>query len=354
MNKLVIVTDAWHPQVNGVVRTLTKCEEMMRTRGYEVIVVSPLDYKSIPCPTYPEIRLALTTPGAFRRRLVQMKPDYIHIATEGPLGYMARQACLKKGWSFTTSFHTRFPEYVAERFPVPLSWSYGFLRYFHNAASHTLVPTQSILDDLKERGFTGLNLWTRGVDRGVFHARANVNRDLPGPVFICVGRVATEKNLPAFLSLDLPGTKLIVGDGPALDDLKSRFPDAVFVGKREGEALAETYASADVFVFPSRTDTFGLVLLEAIASGLPVAAFPVPGSKDVIGATGAGVLSDDLHAACMAALELEPFDPEQVLKPFTWETCADIFEEALTSIAGDRPSRTYQEAAQPQTVASGG
>lgn len=353
MKKIVIITDAWHPQVNGVVRTLTKCQEMMLARGYAVEIVSPLDYRSAPCPTYPEIRLALTTPWAFQRRLVALKPDYIHIATEGPLGIMARRACLKLGWRFTTSFHTRFAEYVAERFPVPLSWTYNFLRRFHNAAAHTLVPTQSILDDLCERGFTGLDLWTRGVDRSVFYPRPDSARDRKEPVFICVGRVASEKNLPAFLDLKLPGKKIIVGDGPALNDLKARYPDVSFVGKREGEALAETYAGADVFVFPSRTDTFGLVLLEAISSGLPVAAFPVPGSKDVVGATGAGVLSEDLQAACLEALGMEKFNPAEVLKPFTWDACADIFEDALMPLTGHSAEADYA-LAQPQTAASGG
>ncbi len=282
-----------------------------------------------------------------------MRPDYVHIATEGPLGFMARRACLKMGWSFTTSFHTRFPEYLAERFPVPPQWTYAFLRRFHNAAQHTLVPTQSIVDDLKGRGFTRLDLWTRGVDRNLFYPRPEVVKDLPRPVFICVGRVATEKNLPAFLELDLPGTKLIVGDGPSLNDLRARFPEVVFVGKQEGETLANTYAAADVFVFPSRTDTFGLVLLEAIASGLPVAAYPVPGSRDVVVATGAGVLSEDLGKACLSALQMEPFEPAQVLRQFTRDACADIFEDALAPISGTA-SESYQRASQPQTAASGG
>lgn len=353
MKRIVIVTDAWHPQVNGVVRTLTTCRDLMIERGYDVTIISPLDYRSIPCPTYPEIRLALTTPGALRQRLRTLQPAYVHIATEGPLGHMARRACLKMSWSFTTSFHTRFPEYLQERFPIPPKWTYAFLRRFHNAAQHTLVPTQSILDDLKGRGFTRLNLWTRGVDRTLFYPRKDVVKDLPRPVFICVGRVATEKNLPAFLELDLPGTKLIVGDGPSLNELKTRFPEAVFVGKREGEALANSYAAADVFVFPSRTDTFGLVLLEAIASGLPVAAYPVPGSRDVVGATGAGVLSESLGDACLAALEMEPFEPAQVLKQFTWDACADIFEDALAPI-NSTASESYKSEDQPQTVASGG
>ncbi|MFD1197154.1 glycosyltransferase family 4 protein [Brucella gallinifaecis] len=353
MKKLIIVSDAWHPQINGVVRTLTKCCELMTERGYEVIVISPLDYRSFPCPTYPEIRLAMTTPGALQNRLARLQPDYVHIATEGPLGIMARRACLKMGWSFTTSYHTRFAEYIRDRFPVPLSWTYAFLRKFHNAASHTLVPTQSILDDLHERGFTGLDLWTRGVDRSLFHAHKDVQSGLPKPVFICVGRVATEKNLPAFLELDLPGTKLVVGDGPALENLKARFPEVIFAGKKEGQLLAQAYASADVFVFPSRTDTFGLVLLEAISSGLPVAAFPVPGSKDVIGATGAGVLSEDLKAAALQALEMPKFDPEEVLQSFTWKACADIFENVLASTNSVTIQAQAIEA-HPQTSASGG
>ncbi|WP_273725007.1 glycosyltransferase family 1 protein [Brucella gallinifaecis] len=351
--KLVIVTDAWHPQVNGVVRTLAKCCELMKERGYEVIVISPKDYRSAPCPTYPEIRLTLTRPSTVRQRLVKLKPDYVHIATEGPLGFMARRACLKMGWSFTTSFHTRFPEYLRDRVPIPPKWTYAFLRRFHNAASHTLVPTQSIIDDLQGRGFTGLELWTRGVDRKLFHPRDKLAKQWPKPVFICVGRVATEKNLPAFLKLELPGTMLIVGDGPELDDLKGRFPKAHFVGKKEGEDLARIYASADVFVFPSRTDTFGLVLLEAIASGLPVAAFPVPGSSDVVGATGAGILSEDLQAACLAALNMPAFDPAEVLKNFTWEACADIFENVLSSTKSVAQTMRYTDN-QPQTTASGG
>ncbi|RCS25279.1 glycosyltransferase family 1 protein [Phyllobacterium salinisoli] len=333
MKRIVIVTDAWHPQVNGVVRTLTHISDLMSERGYAVTIVSPSDYRSVACPTYPEIRLALTHPAAVRAALAKLQPAYIHIATEGPLGIMARRACLKNGWRFTTSFHTRFPEYLYERFPVPLSLTYGFLRRFHNAGECTLVPTQSIQDELAARGFTKLKIWTRGVDRALFRPQPDVNLGLPHPIFLCVGRVAPEKNLTAFLSLDLPGTKLVVGDGPSLEELKARFPKAVFAGKKEGAELARYYAGSDVFVFPSRTDTFGLVLLEAIASGMPVAAFPVPGSRDVIGTTGAGVLSEDLQQACLGALEMGRVDPDKVLKDYTWEACADIFEEILAPAA---------------------
>jgi glycosyltransferase involved in cell wall biosynthesis len=334
--RLVIVSDAWHPQVNGVVRTLTKLREQMEARGFEVTIISPADYRSAPCPTYPEIRLALTYPLAVKARIEALQPAFVHIATEGPLGIMARRACLKNKWRFTTSFHTRFPEYLRERLPIPLSWSYSFLRRFHNAAESCLVPTQSIHDELVVRGFDTLKVWTRGVDRELFRPQPDIDLKLPRPIFLCVGRVAPEKNLEAFLSLDLPGTKLIVGDGPDLQDLKRKYPKAAFAGKKEGNELAQFYAGSDVFVFPSRTDTFGLVLLEAIACGLPVAGYPVPGPKDVIGSSGAGVLSNDLQEAALGALEMGRVDPDVRLQGFSWEACADIFESVLTTIVGSR------------------
>ncbi len=338
--RLVIVSDAWHPQVNGVVRTLTKLREQMEARGFEVTIISPADYRSVACPTYPEIRLALTYPLAVKKRIEALQPAFVHIATEGPLGIMARRACLKNDWRFTTSFHTRFPEYLRERLPIPLSWTYGFLRRFHNAAETCLVPTQSIHDELVERGFETLKVWTRGVDRKLFRPQPGTDLDLRRPIFLCVGRVAPEKNLEAFLSLDLPGTKLVVGDGPDLAELKRRYPGTAFAGKQEGEALARYYAGSDVFVFPSRTDTFGLVLLEAIACGLPVAGYPVPGPKDVIGASGAGVLSQDLREAAIGALAMGRVDPDVMLKGFSWEACADIFEGVLTSVVGARELAT--------------
>lgn len=330
--RLVIVTDAWTPQVNGVVRTFQNLIGQLAHRGRPVEMITPLDYRSAPMPSYPEIRLALTRPKTVMARLEALQPAFIHIATEGPLGMMARRACLKRGWSFTTSFHTRFPEYLRERAPVPIGLTYAWLRRFHAAATHCLVPTQSISDELARRGFDNLRVWTRGVDRALFHPRTGVDLGLPNPVFAYVGRVSVEKNIEAFLGLDLPGSKLVVGDGPARATLQRRFPDAVFVGAKQGEELARHYAAADVFVFPSRTDTFGLVLLEAIASGLPVAAFPVPGPLDVIGATGAGVLNEDLRAAALAALAMGRIDPDKALAGFTWESCADIFEDILTPI----------------------
>lgn len=335
--RLVIVTDAWMPQVNGVVRTFQNLIGELEGRGREIELISPLDYRSAPMPSYPEIRLALTRPKSVLARLEALQPAYIHIATEGPLGIMARRACLKRGWAFTTSFHTRFPEYLRERAPVPLGLTYGWLRRFHAAATHCLVPTQSISDELARRGFDNLRVWTRGVDRTLFRPRPGADFGLPRPVFASIGRLAVEKNVEAFLDLDLPGSKLVVGDGPARASLEKRFPEAHFVGAKVGEDLAFHYAASDVFVFPSRTDTFGLVLLEAIASGLPVAAFPVPGPLDVIGATGAGVLDADLRAASLAALAMGRIDPDKALGGFTWQACADIFEDILTPII-DRAS----------------
>lgn len=329
---IVIVTDAWLPQVNGVVRTLQHLVTELRARGRRVDLVTPADYRSMPCPTYPEIRLALARPAAIKARIEALQPAFVHIATEGPLGIMARAACLSHGWSFTTGFHTRFPEYLRERLPVPLRLSYAWLKWFHNAASHCLVPTASMEGELRRRGFANLRVWTRGVDRSLFRPQPEADLGLPRPVFGYVGRLAVEKNVDAFLALDLPGSKLVVGDGPARADLERRFPDAYFVGTKLGEDLAYHYAAADAFVFPSRTDTFGLVLLEAIACGLPVAAFPVPGPLDVIGATRAGVLDDDLRRAALAALALGRIDPDAALSEFTWESCADIFEEILTPI----------------------
>ncbi|MHC5306583.1 glycosyltransferase family 4 protein [Bartonella sp. LJL80] len=329
--RVIIVTDAWHPQVNGVVRTLENLVAGLAERDVSVTIISPEDYRSLPCPTYPEIRLALVSPFALAKRMEALQADAVHIATEGPLGFWARWICKRKGWRFTTSFHTRFPEYLSERLPVPLGLTYAWLRRFHNAAAMTLVPTQSIETILKERGFQHLTVWTRGVDRAIFHPQPQIDLGLPKPIFLSVGRLAIEKNIEAFLKLDLPGTKLIVGDGPDKSRLEAMAPDAVFLGKKQGKELAEIYAGSDVFVFPSKTDTFGLVMLEAMASGLPVAGYPVPGASDIIAVNGAGVLSEDLQYAAMAALGKGRIDPDKALENFTWGRCVDIFRHTLVS-----------------------
>jgi glycosyltransferase involved in cell wall biosynthesis len=329
--RILIVSDAWQPQVNGVVRTMCEVTSALIARGHEVRVVAPGEFPSIPCPGYPEIPLAFATAGKMASIADAYQPDCIHIVTEGPLGLAMRRACLRRGWAFTTAFHTRFPEYLRARAPIPVDLTHALMRKFHAPSLGVLVPTQSILSDLRLRGYENLRLWTRGVDRTLFSPRKRGDLGLRRPVFMNVGRVATEKNLAAFLSLKLPGTKVVVGDGPQRAELERRYSDSVFLGARAGESLARAFASADVFVFPSRTDTFGLVVLEALASGLPVAAFPVPGPIDILAVTGpsAGVTSENLQSACLAALELGPVDPGRVLGSFTWDACATIFENTL-------------------------
>ena len=330
MKRLLIATDAWYPQINGVVRTFEQMIDEFARRGIDVTVLAPNSFHTLPCPTYPEIRLALTRPNTVGKIIAAADPEHIHVATEGPLGYFARRWCLRNRRCFTTSFHTKFPEYLRERFPVPENWTYAWLRRFHNAGNGCLVATPSLERDLYQRGFSKLMRWTRGVDCDLFRPRADRSAlDLPRPIFLYVGRVASEKNLVAFLSLDLPGSKVVVGDGPALADLRARFPDAHFAGFREGKPLAEIYSAADVFVFPSRTDTFGIVLLEALASGLPVAAFPVAGPADLIGKAGIGVLDEDLHRAALGALNV----PREACRSFAlahgWQASAQQFLDSV-------------------------
>ncbi|WP_150526156.1 glycosyltransferase family 4 protein [Roseibium sediminis] len=329
MSSILIVTDAWRPQINGVVRSLERTAEELVSMGLRVEFLTPQLFRTLPCPTYPEIRLSLTTPGRVERLMTEFACDHLHIATEGPLGLMAARIAVRKKQPFTTSYHTRFPEYLAARLPVPLSWSYAWLRRFHNSGNGCMVATQSLENDLKARGFKNLMRWTRGVDETVFHPAESSVLDpaIVRPVFMNVGRVAVEKNIRAFLELDLPGTKVVVGEGPQLEALKREFPDVVFTGSKVGDDLARHYASADVFVFPSLTDTFGNVLLEALACGVPVAAYPVMGPLDVIGDTGAGVLSDDLQAAALGALEISREHCRKVALGFSWSACAKQFLE---------------------------
>lgn len=330
--RLCIITDAWVPQVNGVVRTLEAVERELRRAGHTVLTIGPDRFRSIPCPTYPEIRLALFPTNALTRLIDDFKPDAIHIATEGPLGVLARRLCRKRGWPFTTSFHTRFPDYLAARFWVPPDWTYRWLRSFHAAAASTMVATQSLEDDLAGRGFRNMVRWTRGVDIDMFRPGLPVPdamAALPRPIFLHVGRIAVEKNLEAFLSLDLPGSKVLVGEGPQRAKLMERYPDAHFLGMKKGAELAGCYAAADAFVFPSRTDTFGLVLLEALACGTPVAAYPVTGPLDVIGDAPVGVLSDDLEKAAKIALTLDPAACRQHAQGFSWGASAQQFAENL-------------------------
>ncbi len=329
--RILVATDAWHPQVNGVVRTLTTTADSARALGAEVSFLTPESFRTFAMPSYRDLRLALPRPGKVARLIAEARPDAIHIATEGPIGLSVRRYCRKHDLPFTTSFHTRFPDYVSARAPVPESWVWASLRWFHGTSDAVMAATPALAAELRARGFRHVVLWPRGVDTALFRPRAG-ELCLPKPVFLCVGRVAVEKNLEAFLGLDLPGTKVIVGDGPARSALEQSYPDAVFLGSLQGEALATVYAAADVFVFPSRTDTFGLVLLEALASGLPVAAFPVTGPRDVIGDAPVAVLSEDLRAACLSALHISRQACVEFAKLHTWEAAARAFIENMAQI----------------------
>ncbi len=344
--RILIATDAWRPQVNGVVSTLERMTLAAGEYGAEFDFLTPQDMWTAPLPTYPDIRLAITSLDKVSAQIEEADPDHIHIATEGPIGWLARRYCLKRRRIFTTSYHTRFPEYIKARVGVPEPWTYAGLRYFHAPSAAVMAPTPYIVADLARRGFTRVRLWTRGVDHTLFRPRSHPVLDLPRPIFLCVGRVAVEKNLEALLELDLPGSTVIVGDGPERGSLGRRYPRAHFLGAMQGEALAQVYASADVFVFPSRTDTFGIVMIEALASGLPVAAFPVAGPIDVVG-SGAGVLSEDLRAACLEALTIPRESAREYSLRYTWKESARQF---LENIELSRPKRMSSPLKQPELV----
>ncbi|GEO98163.1 glycosyltransferase family 4 protein [Methylobacterium haplocladii] len=345
--KLLIATDAWHPQVNGVVRSLEQMARAGEAQGVEPIFLTPQDFHSLPLPGYSEIRLSLVTRSGVLQAFDGHAPTHVHIATEGPIGHAARRACLARGRPFTTSYHTRFPEYLAARAPVPQSWSYAWLRRFHGAASGTMVSTPSLERELAGRGFSNLMTWTRGVDTALFRPQASdALAGIPGPIFLFVGRLAVEKNLQAFLGLDLPGTKVVVGDGPDRARLQGLHPEARFLGTRTGEDLAEIYAAADVFVFPSLTDTFGIVLLEALACGLPVAAFPVTGPLDVISGTGAGVIAADLREAALAALAIPRERCRAEALRHTWAESARQFYANIEIAHAVGPMRAAKPAKQ--------
>lgn len=329
--KILVATDAWRPQVNGVVRTYERLREEAAPLDAEIIFLTPGEFTTVPCPTYPEIRLSLPGYGYIGRRMREIEPDAVHIATEGPLGWMTRSHCLRKGIPFTTSFHTRFPDYISSRFNLPESWVWSVLRPFHNAGAGTMVATPSLARELEERGFHRIMSWTRGVDTELFSPRPVRRFGDDEPVFLYVGRVAIEKNIDAFLNADLPGKKVVVGDGPQLQELKVRFSEATFTGKRVGEDLAECYASADVFVMPSRTETFGIVILEAMASGLPVAAYPVTGPIDLITPGKTGVMSEDLAQAARDALQLSRDGVREKALEYSWEAAARLFVSNIES-----------------------
>lgn len=336
LHRIAIVTDAWHPQMNGVVRTLSTTCDILQQRGYEVHVLSPDGHRSVPCPTYPEIRLAVTLPGATGRALAKLAPDAIHIATEGPLGLAARRWCVARGVGFTTAYHTQFPDYAARRTRLSPSVFWPYIRWFHRPSQGIMVATPSIRAELRAQGLRQLHHWSRGVDLRCFTPQAVPPPEftnLPRPIQLYVGRVAIEKNIDAFLDTGYPGTKVVVGDGPALEDLKARYPDTCFLGRRSGQALAGCFAGADVFVFPSRTDTFGLVMIEALACGTPVAAFPVAGPRDILD-DSVGAQSEDLRRAIAAALMSDRNDCAAFGARFSWDVATDQFLAGLQPLDG--------------------
>ena len=329
--KILIVTDAWYPQVNGVVRTLDETSKQIKKLGHEVKLITPEGFLTIPCPTYPEIKLSLF-PGAKVSSMIRdFNPDCLHISTEGPLGLAARGYASRNGLAFTSAYHTRFPEYVYARTKLPLKITYSFLRWFHNRSELVMVPTEEVKKDLIKHKIGKPKIWSRGVDLDIFKPKKG-RRKNKNPILLNVGRVAVEKNLEEFLKIDLSYEKWVVGDGPAFKELKKKYPKVIFHGAKSKEELEYYYNKADVFVFPSKTDTFGLVLLEAMACGLPVAAFPVSGPLDVIGNSNAGILNSNLKEACKKALLIPRKVPREYAKKFSWESTSKTFESYLVSI----------------------
>jgi glycosyltransferase involved in cell wall biosynthesis len=325
--KIVTVTDAWHPQVNGVVRTIEATNRELESAGHESVVISPLQFATLPCPGYSEIRLSLLPYRRLSRLLREAAPDTVHIATEGPLGTAARRYCLRRGIPFTTAYHTRFPQYLKAMYGIPENWVYRFLRWFHSGAHRLLTPTLHVEQELAQWGITNVARWTRGVDLEVFRPTEHspLLQGLPRPIFLCVGRVSVEKNIDAFLDLDLPGTKVVAGIGPELEVLRRRHPEVHFVGVLSRPDLAKLYTGVDVFVFPSRTDTFGLVLLEALACGTPVAAYPVQGPLDVVGGSAVAVLDEDLRKAALMALRIDRTLCRAHAERFSWKAATQQF-----------------------------
>ena len=335
--RIMVATDAWEPQVNGVVRTLTRVVGELEAMGHVVEVIHPGQFKTFPLPTYAEIKVAIGVYEPVQERFKAFEPEAIHIATEGPIGLAARRICVEWKLPFTTSYHTRFPEYVSARLPLPLAAGYAYMKWFHKPSGRLMVATPTMREELSRHGFRNISAWSRGVDTEVFRPRRKDEPDifahLARPIFLYVGRVAVEKNIEAFLAVDLPGTKVVVGPGPQLDELRVRYPKVQFTGSKSGSDLAAHYACADVFVFPSLTDTFGLVILEAMAAGTPVAAYPAPGPIDLIPGSGAGVLAltatEGLREACLQALDLDRNRVRAFAETFSWRACAEDFVKNL-------------------------
>ncbi len=351
--RILIATDAWEPQVNGVVRTLTRTVAEMRAMGHVVEVISPDQFPTLPMPTYPEIKLALGAYEPMQDRFRAFEPEAIHIATEGPVGLAARRLCLEWKLPFTTSYHTRFPEYISARFPVPTAAGYAYMRWFHKPSGRVMVATPTMREELERHGFRNLSYWSRGVDTDLFQMRPGESaapgwpqppelEGLPRPIFLNVGRVAVEKNIEAFVQLDLPGSKVVVGDGPSREELSVKYPGVVFTGARFGEKLAAYFAWSDVFVFPSLTDTFGLVILEAMATGAPVAAYPAPGPIDLLPGSGAGFCNEDLRQACLDCLEIDRQAVRKFAEGFSWRAAAEQFIANLEPYPEPQKTRLWK------------
>jgi glycosyltransferase involved in cell wall biosynthesis len=350
--RILIATDAWHPQVNGVVRTLTSLARSASTLGAEIEFLTPDGFPSFALPTYPGLRLAWPNWREIARRIEAAAPDAIHIATEGPIGWSVRAYCRRRKLAFTTSYTTRFPEYIAVRSIIPAGLSYAVLRHFHAAGAMTMVATASLRQELSARGFGKLGTWTRGVDTDLFRPDDPAELDLPRPIFMTVGRVAVEKNLEAFLALDLPGSKVVIGEGPQRAELERRYPKVRFLGEKTGRELSAHFAAADVFVFPSLTDTFGVVQLEALACGTPVAAFPVTGPLDVIADHPVGALDADLRSACIRALGMSRETCRSFALERSWDNSARQFISNLTALQPSRSLRPARRVASRRTVRS--
>src|ERR1700676_2443331 len=348
--RILIATDAWHPQVNGVVRTLTSLARSAAALGAEVQFLTPEGFASLGVPTYPGLRVALPNRREIARRIEAAAPEAIHIATEGPIGWSVRAYCLRHGLAFTTSYTTRFPEYIAVRSIIPAGVSYAVLRHFHAAAAMTMIATASLRQELAAKGFKKLGFWTRGVDTDLFRPDDVAELDLPRPIFMTMGRVAVEKNLEAFLALDLPGSKVVIGDGPQKAELARRYPKVRFLGEKTGQDLTSHLAAADVFVFPSLTDTFGVVQLEALACGTPVAAFPVTGPLDVIADHPVGALDTDLRSACIRALAMSRETCRSFALELSWENSARHFMGNLSALQRSRSLRPARVVADRRPV----
>jgi glycosyltransferase involved in cell wall biosynthesis len=348
--RILLATDAWEPQVNGVVRTLARIRRELTEMDDVVEVISPDQFPTFPLPTYPEIKLAVGAFEKVQQKFREFEPEAIHIATEGPIGLAARRICLEWKLPFTTSYHTRFPEYVSARLPLPLAAGYAYMKWFHKPSGRMMVATRTMAEELEKQGFRNISVWSRGVDTDAFHPRRPGEPDVfegrPRPIWLNVGRVAVEKNLEAFLELDLPGSKAVVGDGPQLEELREKYPEVRFAGARFGADLAAHYACADVFVFPSLTDTFGLVMLEAWASGLPVAGFLAPGPADIIPGSGAGALAPDqshgLREACLEALKIDKAAARAAAERYSWRACAEEFRRLLQPYPEPEKSRFWR------------